>query len=148
MKFALALFGRGILAAMVLASCSNNSTTTTNTQTPSGTSNFGASYCPITENTLWKGHATGAMVALNLNGDILRTDSIDRDYQLTFGPLEARNGWKVRPVNSFDAGGIELNRGRPLAYAGIIDSEVFAMKADPGIATILPKILTIGQAWT
>ena len=139
------------LAFLLFASCSNNTTPGTNNNTNTGSGQFGADYLPLTDNTVLTGHATGSVSYIDTNGNITRTDQVDRDFTSSIGFVETRSGQSVHPVYAFDADGNSSNNGNPVAFAGTLDSEVFALNefSNPSAATILPRVLpAVGQSWT
>ena len=136
---------------MTLASCSNNSGTgsTGSNNNGGGATMYGANYLPLADNTTLTGHVTGTMTYLDTSGNITRTDEVDQDWNAASGFIESHNARSVHPIYGFDAHGQKTNRGKPVGYGGSIDSEVFAMNQfNSDAATILPKIITIGQTWT
>jgi|GEM_PF-4458341 len=139
------------IAFLLFASCTNNTTPGTNNNSNSSSSQFGADYLPITDNTVLKGHATGSVSYLDTNGNVTRTDEVDQDYTASIGFVETKNGQSVHPIYAFDADGGKSNNGNPIAFAGTLDSEVFGLNkfANTAAATILPRVLpAVGQSWT
>jgi hypothetical protein len=145
MKFSLILF-----AMIALASCSDNTSTGSNT---GGTSTYsGATYFPLTDNAVSIGHVTGVDTEFDINGTIVAANEIDRDCSASLGSIGARDGIIVHPVFAYDVDGSKTNGGNPVGYGGLSDSAVVAFDgSSPYIpevpATILPKQLTVGQTW-
>jgi hypothetical protein len=139
-----------LIAILAFASCKSNSSTALNGNT-SGNLN-GADYFPLVDNTLFTGHVTGASTDFDINGNITEIDSVDHDYQAVLGLVGSHDGLTMYPLFAFDDNGSETNNGNPVGFGGILDSSVIALDASTpnaqNAATILPKILTVGQTWT
>ncbi|HET6401239.1 MAG TPA: hypothetical protein VFH95_07545 [Candidatus Kapabacteria bacterium] len=131
------------LAFLLFASCSNNTTPGSNNNNSNGSTIYGANYFPLTDNTALPGHISGTITHLDTNGNVTGTDEIDQDYNASIGFVETHDGQNVHPIYGSDG-------GSPVAYGGILDSEVFAMNhyINSGAATILPQSMRIGQSWT
>jgi len=134
------------LAFLLFASCSNITTPGSSNNNSNG-GQFGADYLPLTDNTVWTGHVTGSAQYLDANGNVTQTDEVDQDYSAALGFVETRAGKSVYPLILSDKHGSQT-----VGYGGILDSEVFGLNEFSNdaedAATILPRVLTVGQTWT
>src|ERR1035441_8306404 len=145
MKLSIAL-----IAILAFASCKSNTSTALNGNTSGD--QYGADYFPLVDNTLFTGHVIGSSSKFDANGDTTETDQFDRDYQAALGFVTSHDGLTMYPLFAFDADGSKTNNGNPIGFGGLLDSAVIALDRstpDPqNAATILPRILTVGQSWT